>query len=72
MLPAASKMIPSEYKVFINPKITKISNEIVEGIEESISFPYFEASVNRYKTIFVKYDDKKGKSMEEEMKYLFI
>lgn len=49
MLPAASKMIPSEYRVFFNPKITKISNEMVEGVEESISFPYFEATVNRYK-----------------------
>ena len=62
-------MIPSEYKVFFNPKITKISNDMVEGIEESISFPYFEATVNRYKKIFVNYDDKKGKTVEEEMKY---
>lgn len=56
-------MIPSEYKVIINPKILKISNDIVESIEESISFPYFKAKVNRYKTIFVSYDDKKGKTV---------
>lgn len=65
-------MIPSEYKVIINPKIIKISNEIVESIEESISFPYFKAKVNRYKTIFVSYDDKKGKTVQEELKYINI
>ncbi|CAD8150817.1 unnamed protein product [Paramecium octaurelia] len=70
MLPQSSKMIPSEYKVIINPKILKISNEVVESIEESISFPFFKAKVNRYKTIFVSYDDKKGKTVQEELKGL--
>ncbi|CAK73325.1 unnamed protein product (macronuclear) [Paramecium tetraurelia] len=70
MLPQSSKMIPSEYKVIINPKILKISNEVIENTEESISFPQFKAKVNRYKTIFVSYDDKKGKTVEEELKGL--
>lgn len=63
-------MIPSEYKTIINPKIIKISHDIIENYEESISFPYFKAKVNRYKSIYVEYDDKKGKSKEEELKGL--
>lgn len=61
-------MLPSEYKTILNPKILKISHETQEVIEESPNFPYFRARVERFREVFVQYDNSKGKEIQENMK----
>ncbi|MBI9043028.1 MAG: peptide deformylase [Anaerolineaceae bacterium] len=53
--------IPPKLYVFINPEITKPSEEIVEGVEACLSVPGLAGFVDRHETVTVKGLNRYGK-----------
>jgi len=53
--------IPTKPKIFINPKITSYSKEIVDLEEGCLSIPGYRAYVPRSKEVTIEYFDKFGK-----------
>ena len=51
----------------INPKITAVSEEMVDGEEGCLSFPALMLNVNRANSIAVSYQNKEGTTVNEEL-----
>ncbi|EWS73693.1 peptide deformylase (macronuclear) [Tetrahymena thermophila SB210] len=65
-----NKYYDSEYVKFdtyLNPKITKISNQKLEDFEECTSTFGIESQVERHTDILIQYMDEEGNMKEEEM-----
>ena len=55
------------YKVFINPKVTKVNDKLILGKEECPSVPNLVAFIERHQKITIEYLSIEGEYIEEEL-----
>jgi peptide deformylase len=49
--------------IVANPEIIKVSKEIVEGVEACLSIPGYVGKVDRYESVVIKGQDRRGKEL---------
>jgi len=60
--------VPPKLYVMVNPEITRISREVVSGIEACLSIPEVAGDVDRPLTVTVKGQNRRGQSLKIKAK----
>lgn len=61
ILPPEVEGDPPGIEVFINPRIVKTSDDMVDGWEGCLSFPELQVLVPRYRQVRIEYTNREGK-----------